>query len=415
MRALNTVKLTAVSCLLFLTLTPFADTHADEIVAVVNNGVILKSELDRAYAPVLNAPNTPNFNKPSQKQVLEELVTRKIQLDLAKQLGMYVGNLEIEEYIKDTLKQNKLTRSQQERILIRQGLTFQDWRIEISNSLIIRKLQLQQLRSYVKVNESEINSFLISNPPSQLQQSSYNLAHIIIDASEVTAEQIELYAGQLVNTQSVDEVTAISDSWGYDELRVNSFPYRTLTKLPELFHTQLLLTNKGEIRHFQSDGFWHILKVFDVKHAKGISRQEYKISIISLLSNIIYTGEQLKVRISDIHQQLQDDKDFNELASIYSDQTSSFQGYTLNWVPRNSLPPQLQNIIAKLKPNQFSQPFNTNDGWHIVLLEEERINDITIQQLRDQTFQLLANRKLTITLPFWINDILSRSYVEYRI
>ena len=412
MRVLNTIKLTAILCLLFLTLSPFADTRADEIVAVVNNGVILKSELDRAYASI---PNTPNVNKPSPKKVLEELVTKKIQLDLAKQLGIYVSNLEIEQYIEDTMKQNGLTRSQQERVLIRQGLTFQDWRTEISDSLIIRNLQLQQLRSYVKVNESEITGFLKSNPPAQLQQSSYDIGHIIIDASEVTSEQIALYAAQLANAQSVDVVRAISDSWGYDGLRVNYFPYRALTKLPELFHTQLLLSSKGEVLHFQSDGFWNILKVFDVKHAKGISRQEYKLSIISLLSNIIYTGEQIKVRVSDIYQQLQDDKDFNELASIYSDQTSSFQGYTLDWVPSNSLPPELQIIVAKLKPNQFSQPFNTNDGWHIVLLQDERTNDITIQQLRDQVFQLLANRKLTITLPFWINDILSRSYVEYRL
>ena len=412
MRVLNTIKLITILCLLFLTLSPFADTRADEIVAVVNNGVILKSELDRAYASI---PNTPNVNKPSAKKVLEELVTKKIQLDLAKQLGIYVSNLEIEKYIEDTMKQNGLTRSQQERVLIRQGLTFQDWRTEISDSLIIRNLQLQQLRSYVKVNESEITGFLKSNPPEQLQQSSYDIGHIIIDASEVTSEQIALYAAQLANAQSVDVVRAISDSWGYDGLRVNYFPYRTLTKLPELFHTQLLLSSKGEVLHFQSDGFWNILKVFDVKHAKGISRQEYKLSIISLLSNIIYTGEQIKVRVSDIYQQLQDDKDFNELASIYSDQTSSFQGYTLDWVPSNSLPPELQSIVAKLKPNQFSQPFNTNDGWHIVLLQDERTNDITVQQLRDQVFQLLANRKLTITLPFWINDILSRSYVEYRL
>ena len=412
MRVLNTIKLITILCLLFLTLSPFADTRADEIVAVVNNGVILKSELDRAYASI---PNTPNVNKPSPKKVLEELVTKKIQLDLAKQLGIYVSNLEIEKYIEDTMKQNGLTRSQQERVLIRQGLTFQDWRTEISDSLIIRNLQLQQLRSYVKVNESEITGFLKSNPPAQLQQSSYDIGHIIIDASEVTSEQIALYAAQLANAQSVDVVRAISDSWGYDGLRVNYFPYRALTKLPELFHTQLLLSSKGEVLHFQSDGFWNILKVFDVKHAKGISRQEYKLSIISLLSNIIYTGEQIKVRVSDIYQQLQDDKDFNELASIYSDQTSSFQGYTLDWVPSNSLPPELQSMVAKLKPNQFSQPFNTNDGWHIVLLQDERTNDITIQQLRDQVFQLLANRKLTITLPFWINDILSRSYVEYRL
>lgn len=388
------------------------NAHTDEIVAVVNDDVILRSELDKAYNSIF-VPR--GVDKPDERQLLEELVTRKIQLDLAKKFGVFVGEDEVEEYIQGILKQNGLNKRQQEKRLIDIGSDYQEWRREIADSLVIRRFQMQQLRSYVKVSESEINSFLISNTPSQLLGSSYDLAYILIDATDTSVEQVEVYTSGLISAQSSDEVKALVAEWDNKELQVNIFSSRSLGSLPDLFRPKVMLKNKGDAFHFFADGFWHILKVLNVKHAEGLARQELKISIISLLNNIIYTNKQLEVRINSIYQKLELGEDFNELASIYSDPSSSLQKYTLSWTPTDSLPLLLKNKLIKITKNQFTKPFNSEDGWHIVLLEDKRENDITIQQFKDLTFQRLANRKLGLTLPFWINDILSRSYVEYRI
>lgn len=399
--------------LLFIAMMLSQLSYADDIVAVVNQNVILRSELDSAYGSALSS--TRNSNRPTERQVLEELVNRQIQLDLADRTGIYVSEAEVQERAAQILKSQKITKKQQLSKLTRQDVTYDEWLGDIKDSIRIHKLQLQQLRSYVKVNESEVDNFLITNTPQQLAKATYDLVHIAIDREDIGADGIEEIRNLLESATSAEQVQKLVQSTEFEDVNINLFKQKSLGSFPTSFSTRLMIMDKGEAVAFTTDDLRHFLKVIDVSYPDPDLLREYKVSVISFMNSIIYNDEQVKVRIDDIYSQLQNGRNFSDLSAIYFTQNSPLQNYIGSWVVLEQLPTEVRTRVARLKPSSYSQPFSYAEGRHIVYLEESQVTDRTLQKWRNNAYQELANRKLSITLPFWLSDILTRSYVEYRI
>ncbi|MBE8182824.1 MAG: hypothetical protein HAW61_04805 [Candidatus Portiera sp.] len=386
--------------------------HADEIVAVVNKNVILKSELDAAYKLLPSGRGAPKL--PIDK-LLDELITQRIQLDLADRLGVYVSDAEVGARANQILRGQKLTKSQQLRRLRRAGLTYADWLEQISDSVRLRNLQFQQLSSYIKVNENEIDNALVTNTPAQLKAASYNLVHLVVSEKNMTPNKLQELYIELEPKNSIGAVEKHLLKLNVPDINVNVFRGRSLISLPDIFYSRLVIMEKGEVSYFKNDGFWHLIKVIDVKYPKADILVEYKMHSISLQSSIVYDQERVRVGINDLYKEVQSGAEFKDLANIYFDQSSPLQEFFGNWFAIEQLPRVIKRELVKLKPGSFSKPFPYDGGWHIIRLDEKRANDRTLQKWRNNIYQQLANRKLVITIPFWISDISSRAYVEKRI
>ncbi len=416
-KTLSVVLLLAViTSPLFVVFALFASSaNADEIVAVVNKNVILKSELDVASKLFPRSSLNGASQDLSQEQVLDELITQRIQLDLADRLGIYVTDAEVDARADQLLRIQKLTKQQQFNQLNRDGLTYTDWLGQIRDAIRLRNLQFQQLRSYVKVNDTEIDNFIITNTPSQLKSASYDLVHLLVSEDNLAATQLQELYLQLETKNSIDAVENVLLELTADDININVFRSRPLTSLPEIFYKRLVIMNKGQAIYFKNDGYWHLIKVVNVKYPQADILSEYKISAISLQTNVVSNDARVKNRINNIYQEIQSGVKFQDLASIYFEQSSPLQGFLENWIIPEQLPPSVGKVVAQLNPGSFSKPFAYGDGWHIVYLEAERTSDRTMQKWRNNVYQELANRKLVITIPFWISDITSRAYVEKRL
>lgn len=386
--------------------------QADEIVAVVNNDVILRSELDTAYKLL---PASSAAEKPSIGEVLDELITQRIQLDLAERLGIYVGDDEVEARANQLLRSQRITRAQQLNRLRRVGLTYADWLEQVRDSIRLRNLQFQQLSSYIKVSDNEIDNTIITNTPAQLRAATYDLVHLLVDEQSISADELQELYLELEPKSSIDAVENHLLELDVPDISVNVFRQRPLTSLPDIFYNHLVILEAGKVKYFKNDGYWHLLKVVAVEYPQADILTEYKMSAISVQSNIVYDEARVRVKINDIYEEIKGGASFKDLANIHFEQTSSLQGLQGNWLIADQLPPDISRRLISMEQGSFSQPFAYDGGWHIIQLDEKRTSDRTLQKWRNNIYQSLVNRKLVVTIPFWISDISSRAYIDKRI
>ena len=384
----------------------------DRIVAVVNDGVILRSELDAFYQ---NVKRDPSASRVSERQALDTLIVRKIQLDTAREQNIYISDFQIEEYIRGFLSANELTRESHARRLRARGRSYADWRAEVRELLLINELQQQQLRSYARIDPAEVDNELVANPPPFLLQARYNLIHLVLSDEQISEAEIKRLVTSVEAMESFADLSAWGKTLAYEDLQLNNFNDRRLGQLPNRLVKEVMFMQPGETRVLRDEDLIQIFKALAVQYPQTALQTEYRLMSLSLLTNVIYTKEQLEVQIRDIHARLVAGENFNELAATYGDRNAPFTDYELEWVGREILPIDLVARLDKLLVGDFSAPFYVDDGWHLVLLADKRERDATLDRIRLQVQEQLVRRKLQLTLPFWLNDIRSRAHIEYRL
>lgn len=396
-------------CLLLgLTSLTIAAADLDRVVVIVNEDVILQSEVDKAERLARIQNNVLN-----RTELLEAMVLERVQLDLARRLNIYISQEEEEEYVQAVLAQNGMTIEQYEQELLARGVSYAEWRQEIYNSLLLSRLQQQQLRAYIRIDEGEVDDFLLDNLPPIFATTGYDLVHILIPATEASQSEIETLVAQLGDINNRIKINNEIASLPFADLQTNDLTYSSISELPELFIREVPLMETGDARYFRFGSSWHIVKAMAVSYPKTQYRTEYRLASIPLLRNVLYTEAQLKVRVDSVYDLLLNGRDFRELAQTYADGNNLLTNYGFDWVNIDVLPSQVRAQVVDLEVGKFSSPFILENGWYIILVEDKRERDITIDLLRQQAYRALANRKLTQSLPFWLNDILSQAYVNY--
>lgn len=391
----------------------------DKIVAVVNENALLESDIQRAYkvARLRLATQAAAADHRAQtiarREILENLVLRRIQLDLAEKFKIYVSEEQRELRIRQLLAENNKTQEEYERFLLANGITYAQWRQDVTESLILNELQQRQLRGYIQVTEGEVDDYLLDNLPALLRQARYDLIHFLIPVAQTTQAEIDSLLADLSRISTRQAVIARVSS--YEGVRVNDFGVKAFNELPELFAREVPLMSGGDLRAFREGSSWHIIKAMEVIYPRSAYSTEYRLQSISLLQNVLFTNEQLQVRIDAIYVRLQRGENFADLAQTYSARNDLLSNYELDWVGERVLPLRARQEVSALAIGEFSAPFFMDNGWYIVLVENKRRRDVTLDRLKDRVYGSVVNRKLNLSLPFWLNDIRSQAYVEYRL
>ena len=380
----------------------------DGIVAVVNDDVILRSELNRFYDGLLR--RSPN-SEIGIGRALDTLVIRKIQLDTAERQGIYIGEDRTQDYIRNFLNANQLTAEQHAKQLEAAGSDYLEWRKEIREFLVINELQRQQLSGYIRVSPTDVDEYLAANIPPFLRQTNYDFIHTVSDAPD--ADALREARSLFERTDSFADLA--QEEWKETDVRPTEFRNRQPDSLPRLLTERVLFMQEGEVLSFRDeDGASHLIKLLAVRYPRDSVQTEYRLKTLSLLTDIIYTSEQLEVQINDLHRRLSAGESFDELAATYGHPNAPFAAYNLEWQRRSFLPPELVAILDTMRAGELSSPLNINDSWHLLLLEERREKDVIMERLREEAYDLLVQQKLRQVRDFWLNDIRSRAYIEYR-
>jgi peptidyl-prolyl cis-trans isomerase SurA len=418
--------------LLLTSLLPSGTAHAqaiDRIAAVVNEDVILQSELDRATRNVLaQYANRQDQLPPAdvlERQVLERLIMVRLQVARAAESGIRVSDQEVDAAVNSVAQQNGMTLEQLQQQVAREGGSFTDFRNSLRDELVIQRLRQSFAQSRVSVSDAEVDAALASQQASGGVQ--YHLAHILVALPEnATPEQIA--TGQ----QKIDGIKALIDKGEMDfaaaavrysdsqnALEGGDLGWRSLNEIPTSFAATISSMQPGQvIGPTRGPSGFQLLKLVetrDASQAAPTTVTQYQARHILVRPGEGEDDAAAKAKIDTLRARIEGGADFAELATEESDdKTTSVRGGDLGWFTQDQYGVEFGTQVAGLQDGQVSQPFKTPAGWHIVQRVGQRQTNVTDENRRAQARELIGQRKLEEEWGRFLREMRGEAYVDIR-
>jgi peptidyl-prolyl cis-trans isomerase SurA len=400
----------------------------DRIIAVVDNDVITLGELEERIKLItqqLQKQGTP-LPPPEalQKQLLERLITDRLQLAHAAQTGLRVDDNQLDKTIERIAEQNKLSLSEFRTALDAEGISFSKFREDIRKEIILARLREREVDNRVTVSEAEIDNLLTTQSARGVADDEVDIAHILVRVPEqATPEELQkLHAkaeDALKKLQGGADFAQVSA--GYSDapnaLEGGKLGWKKLSQLPELFQEPLKSLKAGEVTPLlrSSNGF-HILKVVE-RHGSTTSmvvQQTHARHILVKPSEILSEADAER-RMKDLKERLDNGGDFAELARQYSEDGTASKGGDLGWLNPGDTVPDFEKAMNALEPGKTSEPVRSPFGWHLIQVIERRSQDMSKEATRLKARQEIKARKADEAFQDWLRELRDRAYVEYRL
>lgn len=414
--------------LLLPRLAPAAPVPLDRIVAIVNDDVIVKTELDQRTRTIEAQLQQQGVSLPSQavlrRQVLERMIMDRIQLQLAARTGIQVDDDTLNNALRSIAARNHLTLNQFRDTLERDGYNYDRFRHNLREEITISRLHQREVADRVTITPQEVDNFLATVEKQSDRNKEFHLAHILISVPEAPSpEQIEKAHAKaeavLKQLQAGADFgqTAIAVSDGQQALQGGDLGWRKADQLPSLFAEPVERMKPGEISGLiRSPSGFHIIKLIAVRG------EQPHITTQSLVRHIVIRTDQL-VSENDARDQLEKLRsrilagdDFAALARAHSqDPASAPKGGAMGWLSPDDVDPQFARVMESLKPGAVSEPFRTQLGWQIIQVVQRRQHDSTEEFQRARAREVLRKRKTEEELGLWLRRLRDESYVVYRL
>ena len=406
-----------------------ANTPLDHIVAVVENSVIMSSELDAQTSAIASQMRRKNISLPPQerlkKQVLERMILTKIQLYLAEQSGIRVDEETLNRAINDIAKNNNVSLNVLRTQIEKDGLNYERFRENIRNEITLSQLRQHQVDNRISITNRDIENALISKASQEDNSTEYKLQHILISLPENLTLADETNA-KLKATQAIEALNAGEDfasvasslSDSQSALEGGDLGWRKNSEIPTLFTTEIATMEKGDVSEVikNSSGF-HIIKLADIR-AGGVEKHmvnQTSVRHILIRENELVNNENALALLNTLKARIDAGEDFEKIAKAHSDDMlSATQGGDLGWVNEGELVPQFEEVMHQLDMNKISAPFQTQFGWHIIEVLDRREHDNTENAKRENVSIEIRRRKSEKIYQSWLRRIRDEAYVEYR-
>lgn len=396
----------------------------DGIVAVVEEDVILRSELDRAVGNVLAQYAGRTDLPPRQvleKQVLERLVLLNLQLQHAERTGIRVTDAELDQTIGRLAQQNQISVEQLRQQVLREGVPFSEFRDTMRDELVAQRLRQRVVQSRVAVSDTEIDILLASN---SLQQGQVRAAHILVALPDgATAEQIGLAQTKIDGIKKlIDEgmefsAAAIRYSDAPNALDGGELPWRGYDEVPAMFANVLQGMQPGEVTApMRGPTGFHLLKLLETREAGQHTVTEYKARGLLIRTSELVSAEQARQRAEQARARILAGEDFGDVARDVSEDTLSRSiGGDLGWFKAMAYGSAVGQQVQQLDDGELSEPFRSEVGWHVLQREGVREQDVTEEVLRNQAREMITARKAEEEWDRFLRQARAESFVDMRL
>ncbi|HEX6265877.1 MAG TPA: peptidylprolyl isomerase [Burkholderiales bacterium] len=401
----------------------------DRIVAVVNKEVITYSELNDAVAAAerqLRRQNTPAPARPVlERQMLERLILDKAQLQMARDIGIRVDELQLDRAVQRIAQNNNMTLADFRRALERDGVPFDAWREDLREQSLLNRLREREVSDRIQVSEGEIDLFLeeLKTNPARVE---FNLAHVLVRIPEqASPEAIAAARGRAEKAQAEARAgadfgrIAASYSDAPDALNGGALGWRTQDRLPALFAEALRAMKGGDVSEvLRSPAGFHVLKLLERRDAGGGDAPvtQTRVRHILIRTNEVVSESEARRRLEDIRERVVNGRaEFADMARVHSDDASAARGGELDWVYPGDTVPDFERAMQELKAGEISPPVRTPFGYHLIQVLERRAADISPERRRLQARQALRERKSDEAFQEWLRQVRDRAYVELRL
>lgn len=401
----------------------------DSVVALVDDDVIMKSEVDERFRSIKQQLLAQKTAMPSDsvmiKQILDRLIIESIQLQMAERAGVRISDEELNQTMGRIAEQNNFSLAQFQAALEADGISYPDMRHQIRRELLISQVQQGVMRNRIQISDQEIKAFLESELGQTVTSDEYRIAHILLatpeDASLLEIQEVERETLEVLEQirQGADfQRLAIAKSAGQQALEGGDLGWRKAVQLPSLFADIVQTMDVGALAGpIKSGSGFHLIKLVQKRGAKaqGQVKQTRVRHILVQPSEIRSKQETLELSTS-ILEELESGRDFAELAKLHSeDPSSTLSGGDLGWNQAGTFVPEFEDVMNALEVNQISEVFESSHGFHILEVTGRRVEDFSEEFKRNQAANYLTNQKFDEELQTWLREIREDSFIEMRI
>ena len=406
-------------------LTPAASANQplDRIVAVVNDDVILQSDLDDAVRSVQQQYASQPGQLPPvdvlQKQVLDRLILMRLQIQKAQDQSVHVSEADIDQAVKNVAEQNKLTPEQLRAEVERTGGNYAQFRRQLGDQITVQRLHERVVHDSVAVSDSEIDN-LLSSPTYKAGE--VHLAHIQIsipsgaDAAAIKASQAKAEQAIAAIKGGMDfNAAAIRYSDASDALDGGDLGWRRMDEIPPAFADAVEAMKPGDVTAaLQGPTGFHILKLVGERKAERKVVTEFRARQILIKPSELVSPAQAEQKAEDLYHRIVDKhEDFATLAKEYSkDDTTANAGGDMGWFTQEAAGTSIANQLSALKDNEVSQPFQSEAGWHILQRLGTRQSDMTDEIARNEARQSIGMRKSEQAYEDFLRDLRANAYIN---
>src|SRR5215471_11362854 len=400
----------------------------DRIVAVVNKDVITQYELSERISRVqreLRRRGVSSIDRSEiEHQVLDRLISEKVQLQFAKETGMRVDDLELDRTVNRVAENNKLSLTEFRQRLEGDSIPFDRFREELRNEILLTRLRDREVTAKLAVSEGEIDNLLQEQGERKEVAVEYNLAHVLIRVPEqATPTQVEARRARAeeVVKRLKDGVefaqVAATYSDAPDALQGGVMGWRSQERLPELFVQNLGKLQPGGVSGvFRSPAGFHVIKLLEVRGAGApLMVEQAHVRHILVRTNDLVSEDEAKRKLLGLRERIVNGVNFAELARLNSDDGSASRGGDLGWIYPGDTVPEFEKAVADLKVMEISQPVKTPFGWHLIQVLERRTADMSTDRKRVEARKALLERKGDEAYQEWLRQLRDRAYVELRL
>lgn len=400
-----------------------ATEMVDQVVAIVDDDIIMASELRERVAALTETLQARGIDLPPEdtmiRETLDRLILESIQLQMGLRVGVRISDAQLNGAIQNIAAQNRMTLDQFRQALEERGQSYPAMREQVRREMIIQRVQAGNVNQRIQITPKEVDNFLGTEDGKKLTQAEYNLLHALLPLSPNASPEEEAAASAYVaqvlerirSGQSFEEVIRSTNG----RFSGGDLGWRKTEDLPSLFSDEAPRLAKGSTSDpIRSDSGYHLIFMKDVRGSEAIVAQTQVRHILVKPSEIL-TDEQARELVLSLRARVQAGEDFADLAREYSEDIGSAQeGGELGWTNPGQMVPEFEKAMQATAVGDISEPVRTTFGWHILEVEGRRDQDMTSEAIRTKATNYLHNRKYQEELDAWLQQIRDEAFVDIK-
>ena len=399
----------------------------DKIVAIVDDDVVLKSELDQRMDAIVAQLTQSGTQMPPEKileqQVLERLISERLQLTMGYDSGVRISDEELNQAIARVAASNKISVAQYIEQVTLQGSSISAMRGEIRNELTIMRVQQGKVMRRIRISEQELDNFLKSEEGRFVTSPDVNIGQILLsissDSNRKSIDQVVGRADLLFNQieQGADfRAIAIANSADQSALQGGDLGWRKMAQLPGVFIDAVEKLDIGEVSQpIRSAAGYHLIKLYERRGGEEQLVEQHFARHILIKPNQIRDQKTTINQLNELRKRSIAGEDFAILAKEFSeDPGSALSGGELGWSTPGMFVPEFEQTMSTIAVNDISEPFASQFGWHILQVTERRQQDFSSEILRNKAQSMLRQRKYEEELQVWLQEIRDEAFIEIK-
>jgi peptidyl-prolyl cis-trans isomerase SurA len=401
----------------------------DRVAATVNDGVVLSSELDEQMFQISERLREQKMEMPPQnvlrQQVLDRLVLQELQMQRADRAGIKVSDEVLNNAMQDVADRNKIRLQDLPSALASQGVDYASFRENMRKELAMQMLQQRDVVGRISVSPREIETYLERRKKMPSEANTYNISHILIAvppaATPDELEEANKKAEDVYKRAAAGEDfggLAVSYSNAQTALEGGALGERKGSELPTFLGEVVATMKAGDItKPIRTPSGYHIVKLNGVTGGNQVIENQVHVRHILIKPNELQDDATVQQKLVSIRDRiLNKGENFTAVASVVSeDPGSSAEGGDMGWTGPGTFVPEFDRQVTQLQPDEISQPFRTQFGWHIVQLLGRRQFDTTDEIVRQQAFRALRAAKVDEETELWLRRLRDEAYVEFKL